>query len=207
MVHRGVLLALSAVAAVGGLAVARVSQPETLRVEGTSRVMVHVGKAGAFGFAGHAHEVAAPVTGSVTLDVADLARSEVQLEFDSASLRVTGEGEPAQDVPEVQRVMQSDRVLDAGRYPKIVFRSRRVTVGGTTGQLRDLSVEGDLSLHGVTKPCVVPVRLALRDGSLTAEGTATLKQSDFGIQPVTAAGGAVRVKDVLDISFALHASR
>jgi polyisoprenoid-binding protein YceI len=147
------------------------------------------------------------VTGSVRLDVSDLARSEVLLEFESASLRVTGEGEPAQDVPEVQRVMQSDRVLDASRYPKIVFRSRRVTLGGTTGQLRNISVEGDLTLHGVTKPCVVPVRLALRDGSLTAEGTATLKQSDFGIQPVTAAGGTVRVKDAFDISFSVHAAR
>jgi polyisoprenoid-binding protein YceI len=183
------------------------SQPEVLRIEKTSRVRIHVGKAGAFGFAGHPHDVEAPVTGSVSVDRSDLSRSEVRLEFDSASLRVTGEGEPAQDVPEVQRVMLSERVLDAKRYPKIVFQSRRIATTSSSAPTLNLSVEGDLSLHGVTKPIVVPVRVTSRDGSFTVEGTATLKQTDFGIQPVTAAGGTVRVKDALDITFILQAGR
>jgi polyisoprenoid-binding protein YceI len=190
-----------------GLVIPPPAPPEVLKIEGTSRVVIHVGKAGAFGFAGHAHEVVAPVTGSVTVDPTDLARSAVLLEFDSASLRVTGEGEPAQDVPEVQRVMVSNRVLDVTRYPKIVFRSRRVTSSGRAGDSLNLSVEGDLSLHGTTKPCVVPVRVRLAEGSLTAEGTTTLKQSNFGIQPITAGGGTVRVKDELGITFTVHAVR
>jgi polyisoprenoid-binding protein YceI len=68
-----------------------------------------------------------------------------------------------------------------------------------------LSIEGDLTLHGVTKPCVLPVRVTLAGGSLTAEGTTTVKQTDFGIQPVTAAGGSVRVKD--ELVFTLRAAR
>lgn len=193
----------------GSVGLAALTAPETdsLRLDGTSRVVIHVGKAGAFGFAGHAHEVVAPVTGSVAVDRSDLARSVVLLEFDSAALRVTGEGEPARDVPEVQRVMLSERVLDVHRYPKIVFQSRRVTTSGTGTASLNLSVEGDLSLHGVTKRCVVPVRVALSEGSLTAEGGTTLRQSDFGIQPVTAAGGTVRVKDTLDLTFSLRAGR
>lgn len=89
------------------------AQEETFRVDGTSQVVVHVGKAGVFGFAGHAHEVAAPVAGSVTLDRANLGRSRVVLEFETKALRVTGRGEPAGDVPEVQRTMLGERVLDA----------------------------------------------------------------------------------------------
>ncbi len=183
-----------------------VSVPEVMRVQGTSQVRIHVGKAGAFGFAGHGHEVEAPVAGTVTVDAADPARSEVLLEFDSASLRVTGEGEPGQDVPEVQRTMLGDRVLDVKRYPKIVFRSRRITVTRASGALVVLSIEGDLSLHGVTKPLTVPVRVGLQKGSLTAEGTATVKQTEFGIQPVAAAGGTVKVKDELQVSFVVHAA-
>jgi polyisoprenoid-binding protein YceI len=194
-------------AAGAGLLVPRAQEAETLRILGTSRVTIHVGKAGAFGFVGHAHEVVAPVTGSVRLDRSDLSTSEVRLSFDGASLRVTGEGEPAQDVPEVQRVMLSERVLDVSRYPTIHFHSRRVTTTGTSGTSVSLSVEGELSLHGVTKPCVVPVHVTWRDGSLTAEGTTTIKQSDFGIQPVTGAGGTIRVKDALEVSFAVHAAR
>jgi len=110
-------------------------------------------------------------------------------------------------VPEVQRVMLSDRVLDVKRYPTIVFRSRRVATTGGTGASVQLTVSGDLTLHGVTKPVTVPVRATLRDGALTAEGTTTIKQSDFGIEPVTAAGGAVRVKDELEIRFTVHAIR
>lgn len=206
MLHEKTLVALWLTASVG-LAIPTPSPQEVLRIQGTSRVVIQVGKAGAFGFAGHSHDVEAPVTGSVTVDTSDFARSVVLLEFDSASLRVTGKGEPAQDVPEVQRVMLSERVLDVSRYPKIVFRSRRVTMSGRAGDSLNLSVEGDLTLHGATKPCVVPVRVKLSEGALTAEGTTTLKQSDFGIQPVTAAGGTVRVKDALDVTFTVHAAR
>jgi polyisoprenoid-binding protein YceI len=178
---------------------------QTLRIEAQSRIVVHVGKAGAFGFAGHAHDVEAPVTGTVNFHASDLTRSDVTLEFSSATLRVTGAGEPAEDVPEVQRVMASDRVLDVLRYPTITFRSRRVAMTGTGANT--LVVEGDLTLHGITKPVRVPVRVALEDGALVADGEGTVKQSDFGIRPVTAAGGTVRVRDEVDITFHVRAAR
>jgi polyisoprenoid-binding protein YceI len=190
-----------------GFPAGRGAQSDELRVEGTSRVLVHVGKAGVFGFAGHDHEVEAPVTGSVSVDRADVSRSQVVLEFDAASLRVTGEGEPAEDVPEVQRTMVSERVLDVKRYPTVVFRSKRITGADAAGAAARLTVAGDLSLHGVTREVVVPVRVALEGDALTADGTVTIRQSDFGIQPVTAAGGTIRVKDALEISFRIRASR
>jgi hypothetical protein len=43
-------------------------------------------------------------------------------------------------------------------------------------------------------------------GAVTATGAFTLKQTDFGIVPVTAAGGTIRVKDDIDIQFVLKAS-
>jgi polyisoprenoid-binding protein YceI len=186
--------------------VAHPSERAVWRIDGAnSRFVIHVGKAGAFSFAGHLHEVVARATGGVSFDVADVGRSEVDLEFDSAALRVTGQGEPAQDVPEVQRVMVGERVLDAARYPKIAFKSRRVTAAPASGRQWNVTVEGDLTLHGVTKRCVVPVKVTLADGSLTAEGTTTIKQTDFGIEPVAGAGGTVRVKDTLDIVFTIVA--
>ncbi len=198
---RNIVLALWLVT-VGGLAGA--PSPEVLQILPTSRVLVHVGKAGAFGFAGHSHEVEAPLTGSINLDRSDPTRSSVVLEFDAASLKVTGRGEPAGDVPQVQDVMQS-RVLDVKRYPKIAFRSSRITTTASSAASLTVSVAGDLTLHGVTRAIVVPVRVGLAQGSLTAEGTLALKQTDFGIEPVTAAGGTVRVKDELEITFQLQA--
>ena len=207
MAHRRIAIAICLAVCAGPL-VSIASEREVMTIDaGRSRVVIHVGKAGVFGVAGHAHEVVAPATGSVRLDVADFGRTEVLLEFESASLRVTGRGEPAEDVPEVQRVMLSDRVLDANRYRTIVFRSRRVTPTGAPAQPARFVLEGELTLHGVTRPCVVPVRATLTEDSLTVEGATTIKQTDFGIQPVTAAGGTVRVKDQLEISFTVRAAR
>jgi polyisoprenoid-binding protein YceI len=174
-----------------------------------SHVLIGVGKAGLFGFAGHAHEVVAPeVSGNVTLDEADWSHSSVSLEFKSAALRVSGKGEPPADVPQVQQVMLGPRVLDAAHFPTVSFRSTRIAAGTISARGADLRIDGDLTLHGVTRPVTVPARVTLDgDGSLTARGTFTVKQTAFGIEPVTAGGGTVRVRDEVDVTFVLKARR
>lgn len=172
----------------------------------TSRVVIHVGKSGIFSFAGHTHEIVAPLlSGRVSYEPADPQRSSVTAEFDASALQVTGKDEPASDVPEVQRTMLGERVLDVKRFPKIVFESRRVAVTDRNGDRLSLRVTGDLTLHGVTRPATAAVDVAVARDSLTATGTLTVRQTSFGIEPVTAGAGTVRVKDALDITFSLHA--
>jgi polyisoprenoid-binding protein YceI len=182
--------------------------PTVLTVDAAnSQVMIQVGKAGVFGFAGHAHEVAAAdVHGEVIVDQADLSRASVSLEFTAAALRVTGRNEPPADVGEVQRVMLSDQVLDVKRFPTISFRSRRIAVAARTATAADLLIEGDLTLHGTARPMTVRASAAFdARGRLTATGSFPLMQSDFGMVPVTAAGGTIRVRDQVDIQFVLRA--
>lgn len=172
-----------------------------------SHVVILVGKAGLLSFASHAHEVVAPgVSGRVTFDPADWQRASVTLEFAASAMQVTGKGEPAADVPEVQRVMLGARVLDTGRYPTISFRSSRVTVTAPTATSAIVLIEGDMTLHGTTRPMSVRAAVTLDAGGVTARGNFSLKQTDFGMVPVTAAGGTIRVKDELDIRFVLRAS-
>jgi polyisoprenoid-binding protein YceI len=75
--------------------------------------------------------------------------------------------------------------LDAGRYPEITFRSRRVEPTGA-GTAR---IEGDFTMHGVTRPLVLEARFNggyagnpydphARIG-FSAHGV--LKRSDYGI--------------------------
>lgn len=182
---------------------------EPFRIDAAStNIMVHVGRAGVFGFAGHDHEVAVPaIEGTVTVDRADVGRSSLQLEFDAAALKVTGKGEPAKDVAEVQRVMTSERVLDVRQYPKIIFQSRRVALVERAADRMVLRVDGELTLHGVTRRVSVPVTVRLTADRLTAQGQASVRQTDFGIQPVTAAAGTVRVKDQVDVIFTVIARR
>lgn len=174
-----------------------------------SRVVIDVGKAGMFGFAGHAHAVLAPgVRGVVTLDETDWRQSTVRLEFDASSLRVEANGEPAADVPKVQQVMLSAQVLDVARFSTVSFQSRRISIVGGTIGAADLQIDGVVTLHGVTRPLSVRARATL-DGrdSLATRGTFSLKQTDFGIQPVTAAAGSIRVRDAVDVQFLLVAHR
>ena len=185
------------------------SGPTELTVDAAdSQVVIRVGKAGVFGFAGHRHEVTATeVHGRVTLDPTDLQRTSVSLELSAAAMRVTGKDEPPADVGEVQRVMLSEQVLDVKRFPTIVFQSRRVSVTTRTANTAEVLIEGDVRLHGTTRPLSVHARAAFdAGGRLTARGSFLLKQTDFGMVPVTAAGGTIRVKDELDIQFVLRAS-
>ena len=191
----------------GGPSHAEQTDQRVLRIDPTgSQVTIAVGKAGLFGFAGHPHEVVAEaVSGRVRFDPEDPARSDFRLDIDAASLRVTGKNEPASDVPEVQRVMLSDEVLDVGRFPTISFVSREVTVEDTGPNTAALTIAGDLTLHGTVRRLIVGVSVELVGDGLLARGEFKLKQTDFGIRPPGAAGGLVKAKDELEISFSLRA--
>jgi hypothetical protein len=45
----------------------------------------------------------------------------------------------------------------------------------------------------------------LNGNRMTATGEATVRQSDFGIRPVSAGGGTVRVKDEVGVVFTIVA--
>src|SRR5262245_6655540 len=127
-----------------------------------SEVRIHVGKSGAFSFAGHEHEVSAPaVTGRVRYDAAGPSHSTVSVVFDATKLQVTGKNEPAKDVPDVQQTMLSEKVLDVGRFPKITFESKEVVVQSSQAGRLDLRVAGALTLHGQTRLVTAPVAVTI----------------------------------------------
>ena len=179
--------------------------PRTFTVDAEhSRALIDVGKSGAFSFAGHTHEVEAPLTsGVVHLDPDALARSDVRLEFNAAAMHLTGKGEPPGDVPKVTEAMLGAQVLDVKRYPSITFESTNVTARGTLPAL-DLSVAGKLTIRDTTKPVTAPVAVKVDGATLTATGKFTIKQTDFGITPISV-GGVVKVKDELTITFTIAA--
>ena len=89
--------------------------------------------------------------------------------------------------------MQGPQVLDSDRFPEIRFQS-------TTVEPKEASrwiVHGNLDLHGQTHPVIVDV--TLKDGFY--RGSTTLKQTRFGITPVSIAGGTVKVKDEIKVEF------
>jgi polyisoprenoid-binding protein YceI len=197
-------LAMLAVAVLGGLSI-RAAGPRTFNVEPEqSRAIIDVGKSGAFSFAGHTHEVEAPITtGIVHLDTDNPSRNDVRLEFNAAAMRVTGKGESADDVPKVTQTMLSEMVLDVRRYPRITFESTSVTAKGSAAAL-DLSVTGRLTIRGTTQAVTAPVAVKVAGDRLTATGKFVVKQTDYGITPISV-GGLVKVKNELNITFTIVA--
>jgi len=149
-----------------------------------------------FGFAGHTHGVTADrFEGRVDADPDDLARSSVELSFEASGLTVSAQGEPEGDAPKVQEVMAGSKVLDVSRFPAIRFRSRQVSGRRAADGAYELQVAGEVSLHGVSRAVTLPVRVELSGATLTASGRTALAQPPFGIEPVTAGGGTVKVKN------------
>jgi|GEM_PF-10475 len=186
---------------------AAAAAPRTFSIDGNkSSATAHVGKTGIGSFAGHEHTVVAQtIQGEVVLDREDISRSSVDLIVSARTLKVSEEGEPEGDAPKVQKAMRGPEVLDVGRHGTIHFRSVEVTAKPAGPSSYDLTVVGELSLHGVTKPVTVPVRLDVQGDALEATGKMVVKQTDFGIEPTSAAGGLVKVEDEVPLSFKIVA--
>jgi len=178
---------------------------QTFKIDpSASTTTIVVGKAGLFSFAaGHTHEVRGPIAGAVTLDAADSARSGVELEIAASGLQVSGKGEPPDDVPKVQAAMQGEKVLDSAHYPRITFKSTSAKGARDAGAF-DVTVTGTLTIRSVSRPVITTVHLEKSGASLTATGRFTIKQSAFGIQPISVAG-VVAVKDELEVAFSIVA--
>jgi polyisoprenoid-binding protein YceI len=158
-----------------------------------SVITIHVGKSGLFSAAGHDHWVSAPITSG---EIGDTGAGHVNFVVNARALKVKPDAQVnLKDEAQIQETMQQ-KVLESEQYPLIQFRSSSVAqvAGGSW------KVTGELTLHGVSKSIVVSVNQVGEAYS----GDARIKQTDFAIQPVRAAGGTVKVKNELDIHFDIY---
>jgi polyisoprenoid-binding protein YceI len=65
-------------------------------------------------------------------------------------------------------------------------------------------VTGQLTMHDVTRSITVPVAARLEGQTLTATGGFAVKQTDYGMKPVSV-GGVVSVKDTVNVRFSIVA--
>lgn len=168
-----------------GLAAAQAAPVDTAR----SKLTIHVEKSGLFSAFAHNHTIEAPIASGQL----DTQKRSANLTFNAKEMKVLDEGVKDSERAEIDQTMKSDKVLDVARFPEIHFASTSITSqDGNRYQVR-----GDLTLHGVTKPVELPITMA--NGRYT--GSIKMKQTDFGIAPVSIAGGTVKVKDVIEIVF------
>ncbi len=165
------------------------AQPLPIDVQRSSMTVL-VARSGMFSFLGDNHTIQAPIA-SGTLDE---ARPAITLEIDARQLKVLDPNLAAGKRAEVQQRMLGPDVLDVEHYPQIAFRSISASRHG-----QEVLVRGMLNLHGHQEP--VEIHAVPENGGY--RGSAAIRQTRFGMQPVKIAGGTVRVKDEVRIDFAI----
>jgi len=157
-----------------------------------STLKIHVGKAGLFSAAGHEHWVTAPLAGG---SFNDGDSPQVAFTVDARKLTLVEDNKlRTEQQAEVQRTMQA-KVLQSESYPLISFHSTKVEKNGVNRWI----VSGELTLHGQSRS----IRAEVHDSAEGYTGRSKIKQTDFGINPVSVAGGVVKVKDELEIQFVI----
>ncbi|MCI0387490.1 MAG: YceI family protein [Acidobacteria bacterium] len=179
-------------------------------VPSESNFWVFVGKSGLFSALAHDHEIGVKsFNGRVVIPEAGTSAGasggSLEMEVDAPSLVVLDKKPSEEDKKKIFNSMHNE-VLESAKFQKITFKSVSVgEVKQTGNDTYSFVVNGDLTLHGVTKQIAVPVAATITPQQLRATGKYTLKQTDYGIKPYSAAGGTIKVKNEVVVNFSIVA--
>jgi polyisoprenoid-binding protein YceI len=109
------------------------------------------------------------------------------------------------DRMEIHRQMY-DEVLEVDRFPEITYECSQAS-GSSSGDSYSITLNGELALHGVSRPLAISARVVVSSDSLRASGEFMVSQNDFEIAPVKVAAGALKLKDEVKITFDIVARK
>ncbi|MEN7343243.1 MAG: YceI family protein [Pseudomonadota bacterium] len=162
---------------------------------------------------GHNHVITTTtMSGSVWL-AENVSESIVELTLpvagfvvdDAAARAAEGEGFDA-DVPDKARAgtddnMRSERLLDAEQFPFIRIKcSELASINATT-------IRCAIDVKGVDHDLTLPISVEREGNRLTASGETSLSHASLGLEPFTAAGGAIGVAEIMTIKYRFTAQR
>jgi polyisoprenoid-binding protein YceI len=117
------------------------------------------------------------VEGTVDFDAADPSKASASATIQMASVD--------SNIKKLDGELVGADYFDAAKFPTATFKSTNVTKGSTPDHL---TVAGDLTLHGVTKPVTLDVTVVKvgdhpmkKAPAAGFAATTTIKRSDFGI--------------------------
>ncbi len=134
-----------------------------------------------------------------------MEQSSLRIVIHSASLKVTDDISQ-KDRDEINRKMH-DEVLESDSFPDIVYECSSLSASKTGEGQYWAALTGELTLHGVTRNQSVSGRVSLAGDTLRVTGDFSVRQSDYEMRPVSAVGGAVKLKDELKLSFNISARK
>lgn len=173
---------------------------------GASRFTVQAFATGLFSAMGHNPVIGIRTfSGEVNFSSEALQASGLKLAIQADSLGVQDDISD-KDRREIEKLM-NEQILEPARYPEIVYEAAQIAVTKLGDASYSVSANGNLSFRGVSHIQPVTARVAVFGEMLRASGEFTLRQSDYGIKPISVAGGTLKVKDELKFSFELVARK
>jgi polyisoprenoid-binding protein YceI len=170
-----------------------------------SRVRFIVRRAGTLARLGHNHVILARrIEGEIAL-APEVSRTTVSLQLPVAGFEVDppaeraalGEGfepVPEQAVIGTRRNMLGPRVLDVTRHATV-----RIDTVAVAGSADAVTMTLRIRLRDVSRDLTVPVAWHREGDTLSATADFEIRQSDFGITPLSVLGGALQVDDGVPI--------
>jgi polyisoprenoid-binding protein YceI len=167
---------------------------------GVSRLTVRAFATGFLSALGHNPVISVRgLTGAADLVEGTLEQATLHARVKTDSLSVENDISD-KDRREMQRAMNQD-VLEAGKFPEITYECSRIS-GNIAGEGQFVfTLEGELTLHGVTRAEPISGRAFMTGDLLRASGEFAVRLSDYQITPVSAVGGGLKLKDELKVTF------
>jgi polyisoprenoid-binding protein YceI len=172
-----------------------------------SRFMIDANSTGLLWFLGHNHHIAAKdFTGEVDVLTGTLESASLQMTVKTGSLEETGADFTAQQKQIITSSMQKE-VLETEKFPEAVFKSTKVTAKKLNENQFEAKLEGDLTLHGVTRHIIIPAKVMVENDTLRATGKFEFDRDDFNIKTHSIKGGTIRVDDDMKLAFEIVARK
>ena len=166
-----------------------------------SKFIAHAQRGGLLWFKGHEHLVAArEFSGEAKLNADSLDASSLQLTVKTDSMEETSDAFTATQKQIINRELR-EIVLEPAKYPELVFMSTAVKGKRVGANQYDLKIAGNLTLHGVTRPIVIPAKVNVNGNDLRATGEFSINRSDFKVKATSAFHGMIRVRNKVKFTF------
>jgi polyisoprenoid-binding protein YceI len=171
-----------------------------------SKFIAHALRGGLLWFKGHEHLVAArQFTGEAQITPETIVPASLQLTVRADSMVETSDVFTDQQKQIINKELR-EIVFEPEKYPEIVFNSTSVTGKLKNGKY-DVKIDGDLTLHGVTRRIRIPATVSLNGNRMRAVGEFSIDRSDFKVKATSAFHGLVRVRDKVKFEFDIVGER
>lgn len=172
----------------------------------SSRFTVRAFSGGLLSAMGHSPTFAIrDFSGEAEFDAAAPERAKLKMEIRANSLEVTDEMS-GKDRREIEQGM-NEKVLEVSKYETILFESTGVAAEQLGEGRFKVALNGNLTLHGITRPLPLTAQVMLSGDMLRASGEFSVLQTAYGITLVSVAAGVVKLKDELKLTFDIVARK